>query len=229
MPVFVLSKKISFPPQSFAEGNGLIAIGGDLSPERLIASYRMGIFPWYSDGDPILWWTPDPRLVLFPKELHTPRSLEKVIRKNYFDVTVDHDFKSVIQSCSDVHKEKNKGTWIVKEMIEAYVKLHQMGYAHSIETWRHGRLVGGLYGVSMGKCFFGESMFSTESDASKVALVYLVRVLLEHSFELIDCQMTTRHLARFGAREIQRAEFIRRLNSALDSDQPPQSWQMKLT
>lgn len=229
MSVFVLSDRIAFPPQNLAEENGLLAIGGDLSVERLIASYKMGIFPWYSEGDPILWWTPDPRLVLFPEELHTSKSLNKLIRKKKFNVTVDHDFENVIQSCADVHKEKDSDTWIVSEMVEAYLRLHHEGYAHSVETWLDDKLVGGVYGVSIGKCFFGESMFTRENNASKVAFTYLVKLLQAKSFELIDCQMTTDHLLSLGAREIRRNEFVKRLKRALKNTEPPAKWSLKLT
>ena len=223
MTVFVLSDRISFPPQNLAEENGLLAIGGDLSEERLIASYQMGIFPWYSEGDPILWWTPDPRLVLFPKNLHISRSLKKIIRQKRFDVTVDHAFRKVIQSCADVHREKNKDTWIVKDMVEAYVKLHHKGYAHSVEVWSENKLVGGIYGVSIGKAFFGESMFTRVSNASKIAMLEV------KSFELIDCQMTTNHLLRMGACEIKRNEFVKKLKHALTLYEKPQKWYLKLT
>jgi leucyl/phenylalanyl-tRNA---protein transferase len=224
MPVFRLTKALLFPPCHFAEPDGLLAIGGDLSPKRLLLAYRLGIFPWYTEHTPILWWSPDPRLVLFPYELKVSRSLQRVIRKNIFQVTVDRAFHDVIMQCAMVRRRHEDGTWIVPEMAEAYYLLHRMGYAHSVETWYQGELVGGLYGVSIGRVFFGESMFTRKTDGSKVALVYLTQLLRHWQFELIDCQVTTNHLKSFGAREIPRDQFLARLNSALRKPAKNEVW-----
>ena len=208
MPIFQLSDKASFPPPHFSEGDGLLAVGGDLSQERLLKAYYMGIFPWYSDPDPILWWSPDPRLVLFPSELKVSRRLRRTIRCGTFRITMDTAFEQVIKSCAKIPRKHEKGTWITLEMVAAYCRLHTAGFAHSVEAWSEGRLAGGLYGVAIGRCFFGESMFRNQSDASKVAFVKLVEYLRKKKFRLIDCQVTTTHLKNFGAREIPRAEFL---------------------
>lgn len=212
MPVFRLIDQLVFPHPSYAEPGGLLAVGGDLSPGRLLLAYSQGIFPWYSEPDPILWWSPDPRLVLFSDELKIADSLRRVIKKNIFEVTMDRAFRRVMQACADVREE----TWITREMIEAYVRLHELGYAHSFESWHEGELAGGLYGVAMGRVFFGESMFALKTDASKVAFVHMVQLLREWGFEFVDCQTTTQHLKRFGAREITREEFLTRLAEVLD-------------
>lgn len=218
MPVFRLIDDHIFPHPSHADRSGLLAVGGDLSPGRLLLAYSRGIFPWYSDPDPILWWSPDPRLVLFPDELKISRSLKRVIKKNIFTVTFDRAFREVIRACADVRTNVGEGTWITQDMIDAYVRLHEMGHAHSVESWHEGRLVGGLYGVTMGRAFFGESMFSVKTDASKVAFVHLVLSLQGLGYEFIDCQTTTEHLKRFGAREIPRKEFLARLADVLESN-----------
>lgn len=215
MPVFLLSENVAFPPAHFATAEGLLAVGGDLSQERLLSAYRKGIFPWYADNEPILWWSPDPRLVLYPDELHVSRTLNKVLRKNMFTVTVDSAFEDVITACAKTRTQNEEGTWIVDDIQAAYCQLHGAGYAHSVETWLNGHLVGGLYGVSLGRCFFGESMFSNASNASSVALVALARHLMTLSFDFIDCQVTTAHLMRFGAREIPRSQFLKELRKAL--------------
>lgn len=215
MPVFQLSSKIAFPPPHLAEKEGLLAVGGDLSLKRLVLAYKMGIFPWYSDDDPIIWWSPDPRLVLYPKELKISRSLKKTMKKGIFEVTMDKAFENVIMECASVRSENGEGTWIVDDMIDAYCKLHRAGCAHSVETWFDGRLVGGLYGVSLGRCFFGESMFMRKSNASKVAFANLVLQLAKWSFDLIDCQVKTGHLMSFGAREIPRKMFLDQLKKSL--------------
>jgi leucyl/phenylalanyl-tRNA--protein transferase len=224
MPVFRLTEQLRFPPPEYADPDGLLAVGGDLSPERLLLAYRMGIFPWYGEQTPILWWSPHPRLVLFPDELKVSRSLQRVIRKSIFQVTVDSAFPDVIAECAQVRPGNREGTWIVPEMTAAYCRLHELGYAHSVETWRQRELVGGLYGVALGRVFYGESMFTKRSDASKVALVHLVERLRSWHFEMIDCQMTTPHLLRLGAREIPRPEFLKRLAAALDVPHQPGSW-----
>ena len=197
-----------FPPLNSAltRPNGLLAVGGNLSPSRLIEAYRCGIFPWFNEGEPVLWWSPDPRMVLFPDELKISRSLSKVLKKGNYEVRADSAFEQVMEGCA-APRDKHTGTWIHPEMISAYGKLHEMGLAHSIETWMGGQLAGGLYGVSLGKMFFGESMFSRVSDASKIAFVHLVKQLQRWHFGMIDCQMKTEHLASLGAREISRKEF----------------------
>jgi leucyl/phenylalanyl-tRNA--protein transferase len=203
--------------------NGLLAAGGDLSPERLLQAYRHGIFPWYGEGEPILWWSPDPRMVLFPAELKIGRSLRKVLRKGAFMVSADTAFEAVIEGCSGP-RSGQPGTWITADMKRAYCRLHRLGIAHSVETWLDGRLAGGLYGVALGRAFFGESMFSHASDASKVALVSLVRQLHAWGFEMIDCQMRTELLASFGAREIARGDFSRRLSELIHYPAVAGSW-----
>jgi leucyl/phenylalanyl-tRNA--protein transferase len=215
MPVFRLSKTLSFPPPHLAIEEGLLAVGGDLSRERLVLAYSQGIFPWYAEDDPILWWSPDPRLVLYPDELQVSRSLHKLLRHRPFTVTLDKAFGRVIRACAGTRGPDHPGTWIVPEMIAAYEALHAAGLAHSVESWKGDTLVGGLYGVSLGAVFYGESMFTKAGNASKVALVHLVQALRLAGFRLIDCQVTTAHLMRFGAREIPRRRFMQELQVAL--------------
>jgi leucyl/phenylalanyl-tRNA--protein transferase len=217
MPVFTLSKKLSFPPPHLAIKEGLLAVGGDLSAERLLLAYRSGIFPWYSQGEPILWWSPDPRLVLYPDELRISTSLRKVIKRKSFHITFNKAFDAVIQACAEAKRAYGEGTWITDEMKGAYCLLHREGYAHSVEAWQGESLVGGLYGIAIGRAFFGESMFSRISNASKVALVTLVENLKRLNFILIDCQVRTDHLIRFGAREIPRALFLKQVEKAVGS------------
>jgi len=226
MPVFLLSDKIEFPPPRLASEHGLLAVGGDLSQTRLLLAYRMGIFPWYSDDEPVMWWSPDPRLVLYPREIKISRTLKKILRKNVFQVTMDRAFREVIHHCADVRLEKNEGTWIVEDMMEAYCRLHESGFAHSVEAWHQGELVGGIYGVSLGKCFFGESMFSRISNASNVALVKLVEYLETLSFDMLDCQIPTGHLIRFGAREVPRDRFLMELERSLEAPTKKGKWEM---
>ena len=206
-----------FPPVSRAldEPNGLLAAGGDLSVERLLDAYRHGIFPWYSEGQPLLWWSPDPRMVLFPQELRISRSLKKRLRRTDYEVRTDHRFADVMRACAEP-RAGQPGTWITDAMIKAYTALHAKGYAHSVETWIAGELVGGLYGVAIGRVFFGESMFTRATDASKIALAHLARQLERWDFGMIDCQMATAHLASLGAREIPRAEFMRKLTKLVN-------------
>jgi leucyl/phenylalanyl-tRNA---protein transferase len=215
MPIFRLVDEPVFPPPDYADPSGLLAVGGDLSKERLLEAYRVGIFPWYSDDQPILWWSPDPRLILDLKDFKISRSLSKTLKKGVFQVTFDHAFEEVIQACAAVPREAQNGTWITPDMQEAYINLHGLGYAHSVETWFGGKLAGGLYGVSLGKCFFGESMFHLKTDASKVALATLVEKLKSWDFHFIDSQMTTEHMVRLGAKELPRRIFLKRLQSAL--------------
>ncbi|MBA4367581.1 MAG: leucyl/phenylalanyl-tRNA--protein transferase [Desulfobacterium sp.] len=215
MTIFLLSDKIAFPPPHLAEKEGLLAIGGDLSEKRLLLAYQMGIFPWYSKDEPIMWWTPDPRLVLYPHELKISRSLKKIIHKNIFTIKIDTAFDQVVQACACAQRKKQEGTWIVDDMIAAYCNLHDSSFAHSFEAWQDDKLVGGLYGVSLGRCFFGESMFSDQSNSSKVTFVFMVEYLRKRSFDLIDCQVKTEHLLRSGAREIPRKRFLKELGNSL--------------
>ena len=205
-----LTSDLSFPPPELAliEPNGLLALGGDLSCKRLIQAYSKGIFPWFNEDEPILWWSPDPRMVLFPAELKIARLLRKALQKHDYQVSADRSFDQVIAACAAPRRNQG-GTWINPGMIEAYRELHRMGHAHSVETWIDGKLSGGLYGVALGRAFFGESMFSRTTDASKIAFVHLVKQLARWRFGIIDCQMKTAHLASFGAREIPRAQFTR--------------------
>ncbi len=207
---------LRFPPVDWASPEGLLAVGGDLRPERILAAYRQGIFPWYNEGEPILWWSPDPRAVLFPDKLHVSRSLKRRLRSNVFTVTLDTCFRIVMEQCAEPRPQyPGGGTWITRDMVEAYTRLHELGHAHSVETWQHDRLVGGLYGIGLGGAFFAESMFTQVDDASKVALVRLVRQLHAWNFCLIDCQQSSPHVMRFGAEEIPRRNFVRLLSQAL--------------
>jgi leucyl/phenylalanyl-tRNA--protein transferase len=215
VPIFQLSKELIFPPPELAGEDGILAVGGDLSEKRLLLAYSMGIFPWYSENSPILWWSPDPRLVLLPDELRISRSLRQALKKNIFTVSTDRAFDDVICNCAQLEGRKDKGTWITPEMIDAYKHLHRSGYAHSVEAWHNNELAGGLYGVALGSVFFGESMFSKKSNASKVAFVTLAQQLVQWGFTLIDCQITTRHLMSFGAREIPRKEFLELIRPAV--------------
>lgn len=209
MPVFQLPDEPVFPLPDLADPDGLLAIGGDLSPQRLIQAYAAGIFPWYSEGSPILWWSPDPRLVLFPGEFKRHKNLRRLVHSNKFSITMDKDFAAVVEACSKVERKGQDGTWITREMQEAYIRLFELGFAHSVECRLDGKLAGGLYGVSLGKIFFGESMFHYVADASKVALWHLVDFLLENDFKLIDAQQDTPHLRSLGARLIPRKEFLK--------------------
>ncbi len=209
MHVFLLGKSLDFPNPDFADSHGLLAIGGDLRPERLLIAYKKGIFPWYGENEPILWWSPDPRLVLYPDELITTKRLERTIRQNKFIITFDKAFRDVITSCAQIRIESGEGTWLNMDLINSFCELHRQGYAHSVEAWnRDGRLVGGLYGMAIGSVFFGESMFFRERDASKVAFVTMIRRLKPFGLKLVDCQVPTRHLMSFGARLIPRRQFL---------------------
>lgn len=207
-------RSYAFPPVEYAlrEPDGLLAVGGDLAPERILNAYRHGIFPWFSPGQPILWWSPDPRAVLFPEKLKVSRSLRKTINHHTYRVTFDTAFAQVIRACAETPRRGQDGTWISEEMQQAYIRLHELGYAHSAESWLGDELVGGLYGMRLGRIFFGESMFSRRSDASKVPFVHLVRKLQDDGVVLIDCQVTTEHLLSLGAEEIPRKRFIELLD-----------------
>ncbi len=215
MPLFRLSKRLDFPPAWLARSDGLLCIGGDLTPKRLILAYENGIFPWFSKNEPILWWSPDPRLILVPGNIKISKSLNKKIKKNVYSLSINNAFEQTISSCSKPRNNGHQGTWLVDEMIEAYIGLHKLGYAHSIETWKDDKLVGGLYGICLGGSFFGESMFSFETDASKIALVALANYLKKYNFDLIDCQVTTNHLLSLGAFEISRNEFLDSISSSV--------------
>ncbi|HLS29918.1 MAG TPA: leucyl/phenylalanyl-tRNA--protein transferase [Flavobacteriaceae bacterium] len=207
------NSKYNFPNPAFADEEGLLAVGGDLHPERLLEAYYSGIFPWYGENQPLLWWSPDPRMVLFPENLKVSKSMRKLFRRNSFQVTYNQDFERVMQNCADIYRPGQEGTWIMPEMIEAYTKLHQMGYAYSVEVWKKKELVGGLYGIFLKdkKVFCGESMFTKESNASKYGFISLVKKLKAKGVELIDCQIYSEHLESLGAEEIPRTEFLKYL------------------
>jgi leucyl/phenylalanyl-tRNA---protein transferase len=210
LPVFALDRELVFPAVELAEPDGLLAIGGDLSADRLLLAYKSGIFPWY-EGQYILWWSPDPRFVLFPGELKKSKSMKKLFRKNEFEFTINRDFSTVIHKCKHINRPGQFGTWITDEVEEAYIKMHDQGYAISAETWKDGELVGGLYGVKLGNVFFGESMFSKVSNASKFAFIKLIEHLADEGLELIDCQVYTEHLESLGAKMISRKMFLKLL------------------
>lgn len=220
-----IESALDFPAvnTALAEPNGLLCVGADLAPQTIIAAYSRGIFPWFSDNQPILWWSPDPRMVLFPAEFKVSKSLAKTVNRKLFEIRFDSAFAEVISACSEP-RQQGGGTWIVAEMQVAYAQLHALGVAHSIESWRDGKLVGGLYGLALGRMFFGESMFARETDASKVALVALVDKLKRDGFELIDCQQETGHLASFGARPIARDNFLQWLKELINSNQINSAW-----
>ena len=220
MVVHVLGRAPTFPAPRGADSSGLVAIGGDLRVDRLHSAYCQGIFPWYSEGDPILWWCPDPRMVLFPEELHVPRSLRKTVRRAPVDIRWNTAFDEVVEACAAAPRPDQDGTWITEAMKAAYRRFHDAGHAMSVEAWEDGSLVAGLYGVSVGRCFFGESMFTTRPDGSKLCLIALVEELAHRGVEMIDCQMRTDHLARFGAREIERWEFLERLEGLRGDGRP---------
>lgn len=212
----------AFPPVDHAlrDPDGLLAVGGDLARDRLLSAYRKGIFPWFNPGQPVLWWSPDPRAVLFPSELHVSRSLRRTLKRARFEFSVDRNFSEVISACAETPRRGEGGTWITADMLAAYQDLHAAGHAHSVEVWRDTRLVGGIYGVALGKVFFGESMFSLETDASKAAMVVLVREMLARGFVVLDCQVASAHLASLGSREIPRAEFLQLLDVHAQLDTP---------
>lgn len=223
MTVFLLSDELSFPNPELSEPDGLLAIGGDLSPERLILAYEVGIFPWYNEL-PIMWWSPPKRPLIFPRLFNLSRSLYQILKKDIFKVTFNMDFEAVIDCCAHSKRKDSYGTWITAEMKEAYIGLHHLGYAQSVEVWREKELVGGLYGISIGKAFFGESMFSLISNASKIALACLVEFLIRNDFYFIDCQITNDHLLRMGAIEIPRSVFLKLLSEAIQKNFIIEKW-----
>lgn len=225
MPVYRLTKHLLFPPVHHAE-DGLLAVGGDLSPKRLLLAYANGIFPWYSGDEPILWWSPDPRTILAPEEFHVSQSLKKALKRGVFRVTLDTAFEQVVSGCARAPRKREQGTWITPEMKTAYTRLHRSGFAHSIECWQEEALAGGLYGVSLGACFFGESMFSRVPNASKVALATLVELCKRWEFEFIDCQLSSPHLIRLGAKEIPRDDYLRLLRRALHGKTRRGKWEL---
>ena len=214
-----------FPDPREASDEGLLAYGGDLNPNRILTAYRHGIFPWFNEGDPILWWSPNPRLLLYPRDFKSSKSLRRVIRNKGFEIKFDRDFKSVIEYCSSVPREGQYGTWLTDGMKEAYIELFQMGFAHSVETYYRGELVGGFYGIAMGKAFFGESMFSLMSNASKVALKLLSDILVQKNYHFIDCQVPTEHLISLGAKLVNRDDFLDQLEVALLESSDLGSWE----
>lgn len=214
MPIYLLNEKLQFPSVEGAE-DGIVAVGGDLSSERILLAYQKGIFPWYNEGEPIIWHSPNPRFVLLLDDLHISKRIQRVINKNEFSFTLDTDFRFVIHACATAKRNEQDGTWITKEMIAAYCKLHDLGFAHSIEVWKNNAIVGGIYGVSLGKSFFGESMFHTESNASKFAFIKLVEILKSKQFHFLDAQVFTEHVSTLGAKNIDRKDFINRLENSL--------------
>ncbi len=224
MPVFQLTDKIVFPPPELAEPNGLLAVGGDLSSIRLIAAYAQGIFPWYTEGEPLVWWFTHPRMVLFPEEIRISRRLARYHRNTQTVCTINRAFAEVINCCAETGKDHREETWITKDMITAYNELNRLGYAHSVECWEMDKLVGGLYGIAIGNVFFGESMFSKISNSSKFALMHLVDFLNNHHYRLIDCQMSTNHLASFGAKEISGRHFQMLLKEHITTLKPRKIW-----
>jgi len=224
MPVFQLTDQVRFPHPELAEENGLLAVGGDLRPQRLLEAYRQGIFPWYSENDPILWWFTSPRLVIFPEEFRVSRRLARYFRNTRLDFSINRAFDRVITACAFSRTRKGEDTWITSEMMSAFSNLHHLNYAHSVECWENDQLVGGLYGVALGKVFFGESMFSNVANASKYALIHLVDFLSENGYRLIDCQMTTAHLVSLGGREIPGKAFQHQLKKHIKTTTSDGAW-----
>lgn len=224
MPIYLLDEKLRFPDPAKADREGLLAVGGDLSPERLLLAYEHGIFPWFGDDSPILWWSPDPRMILLPSEFKKSKSLSQSIRNKHLEVRFDENFEGVIRNCARTSRKEEDGTWIVPEMIEAYTVIHKMGFAHSVETYLDDELVGGLYGISIGKAFFGESMFFLERDASKVAFAALVDRMIEWDFHFIDAQQQTGHLKSLGARPVPRLKFLELLKEAINHPTVKGKW-----
>lgn len=212
MPLITLDEDFDFPPLDYADEEGLLLIGGKLTADKVLEAYGKGIFPWYSDSEPVLWWSPDPRFVLFPAELHISRSMQKLFRQNRFQFKTDTSFREVISSCKTINRKGQSGTWITEEIEAVYTELFERGYAHSAETWLNGELVGGMYGIRLGKVFFGESMFSKTTNASKFAFIHYVQQLQSEGVELVDCQVYTEHVESLGGRLIPRTEFIKLLS-----------------
>lgn len=230
MPYFLIPKKeCIFPHPSLADKSGILGIGGDLSLERILLAYQFGIFPWFNDDEPIVWWCPDPRFIIYPEKVHISKSMRPYLNGNKFSISYDRCFTKVISHCRKIKRAYQDGTWINNEMEEAYINMHKLGYAHSVEVWNEDRLVGGLYGIHLGKCFFGESMFSLESNASKFGFIKLCQALEEKNFTLIDCQQATPHLRKLGGQFIPRKKFLGYLeiNRTLPTDR--QDWQGYLT
>ncbi|MGD9993515.1 MAG: leucyl/phenylalanyl-tRNA--protein transferase [Salinivirgaceae bacterium] len=226
MPIYQLPKEPIFPHPNEATPDGLLAIGGDLSPQRLIAAYATGIFPWFGAEDPILWWSPNPRMVLFPEKFKVSKSLKQTLRSHKYTVTTDSAFEQVIANCRNIFRSDQNGTWITQDIEDAYIELHRMGLAHSFETWQNKQLVGGLYGISLGNSFFGESMFHKANDASKVAFYYLSALAADWGFQFIDCQIPNPHLASLGAEEISRDDFLDLLHAALLNETRRGTWDL---
>ncbi len=214
----------SFPDPSFAAKEGLLAYGGDLNPNRILKAYRMGIFPWFNEGDPILWWSPDPRLVLYPEDFRVHRSFRRILRRKDYHVTFDQDFEGVIRACATMPSRLERGTWLSSAMQEAYTQLYRRGFAHSVEVYQDEELIGGLYGVALGRAFFGESMFSRRSNASKIALKALSDLLRENGYDFIDCQVLSDHLVRLGAKAVARSRFLKELERALEGGGVSGTW-----
>lgn len=224
MPIYLLNEKISFPPVDGAE-DGIVAVGGDLSPERLLLAYRLGIFPWFNEEDPIIWHSPEERFILLLDDLHISKSMRRVLNSNKFKITFDTNFAFIIQQCAQVKRKDEDSTWITKEMIDAYSELHHLGFAHSVEVWQDDTIVGGVYGLSLGKCFFAESMFYTATNASKFAIIKLVELLKQKDFHFVDAQVYTEHVETLGAKEIPRGKFMQLLQDGLQHE----SWIGKWT
>jgi len=225
-PYLEVDEYFNFPDPEGASPEGIVAMGGNLSPGMLLSAYRQGMFPWFNKGDPLYWWSPDPRFVLFPNEIHVSKSMKKTLRQNSFSFSLDTCFEEVITRCMSAPRRDQDGTWISDEMKEAYTRMHELGYAHSVEAWQGNTLCGGLYGISLGRCFFGESMFSSVSNASKAALITLNEFLLNREFGIIDCQVPTFHLASLGAREISRKKFYDILKREVDFPDQPGKWEI---
>ncbi len=229
MPIYMLTDELRFPPPEGASAEGIVAVGGDFRPERLLLGYAQGIFPWPSEGLPLLWFSPDPRFVLAPERAHIPRSLRKRMRKEPYEIRFDTAFGRVIAACAEARRPGQRGTWIIEDLVEGYERLHALGFAHSVEAWQDGRLVGGLYGVALGRVFFGESMFALEADASKCAFAMLLAQLTAWRFALVDCQVHTEHLERFGAEEWPRARFLATLRASVGAETRRGTWRLELT
>lgn len=227
-PYLKIDEFFPFPHYRESSPEGILLVGGNTSPGMLLSAYSQGVFPWYSPGQPILWWSPDPRFVLFPEELHIPSRMGRIMKQQPFRITMDEDFPGVIRSCAAIPRQHETGTWITHDMIAGYLRFHELGYAHSVEVWEGTDLVGGLYGVSLGRCFFGESMFTRKSNASKIALFTLVGALKTAGFRLVDCQVYTDNLARFGAKEISRPQFYQALTRGLEGETLRGKWDYSL-